>query len=334
MDTNLVVMKKILVITFCINFGLTYSQCNTIKGFKHYSIETKNDTINYHVYSKGKITSKKNILLFIHGSNSKPFYSFFKKDGKKYRGSTMPFDLQMIPEDYAFVIVSKKGVVFCHDKDEEYQIPDSYYSGLSLQYRANQIHNVINDITKRLLTKPNKIVVVGHSEGSDVVAKLGTINNKITHIGFWSGGGNSQWYDFPLFVRKDVLSGKITEEEGIQKIDSLLSKYKDIMKNKDDLKKTWYGHPYKRWYHFSESPIENLIQIDIPLYVAMGSKDTSVPIESTYLILVEFIRKGKENLTFKVYPNLNHSFQKVGKNTFERHWDNVFTDFLIWLKNN
>lgn len=328
-------MKIWIFIFLLICSFLGNSQCDKYSTYEHYKVIEKKDTINYHIYAPGGINSKENLLVFIHGSNSKPFYEFFEKDGKKYRGSTVPFDLSSIPENYAFVIVSKKGIDFCYDKEVEFEPPKEYYQNLSLSFRANQYDKVINHISNKHGTKLKKIVVIGHSEGSDVVAKLGTINKKITHIGFWSGSGNSQLYDFPLFIRKEVLQEKLTEEEGIEEINSLFEKYSDIMNNPNATDKSWYGHPYKRWANFSEPPIENLLKIDIPLYVAMGAKDNSVPVESTYLIPVEFIRKGKKNLTFKVYPKLDHSFNEKSKEgKVIRRWNEVFTEFMSWVRLN
>ncbi len=327
---------KFWIVTLSMLFSSAIiAQCDEFKMFNHFKIIDKNDMINYHVYAPGGLKNKKNVLIFIHGSNSKPFYEFFKKDGKRFRGSSVPFNLKTIPESYAFVIISKRGVVFCHDSSDEFEPSEEYSDNLSLNYRAQQVHKVIKDITLNYLSNAKKIVVIGHSEGSDVVAKLGTINKQITHIGFWSGSGNSQLYDFPLFIRKEVLEGKLTEEEGLAEIDSLLIKYKDIIEHKDALDKTWYGHPYKRWANFSEPPINNLLQISVPLYVAMGAKDTSVPVESTYLIPVEFIRNKKKNLTFKVYPNLDHSFnEKLKEGNIKRHWNNVFREFMNWVNLN
>ena len=57
--------------------------------------------------------------------------------------------------------------------------------------------------------------------------------------------------------------------------------------------------------------LQNLLKIDKPIFVAMGTADKSVPIESIYLIPVEFIRKGKDNLTFNTYPNLSHNLDII-----------------------
>lgn len=307
------------------------AQCDKdLMMYKHYSIEKENDPIKYHSYSKND-TLQKNILIYIQGSGPDPLFKI-KRDGRSFWMSGIPFDLETIPKEYTFFIVSKSGLPFCTKYGEPFEVPQKYFDNETLEYRTNQINEVIEDITTRLITEPNKIVIIGHSEGSDVVAKLGTINNKVTHIGFWSGSGNSQFYDFPLFVRKDVNSGKITEDEALIQMDSLFTQYREIIMNKDSTKKVWLDNSYKRWYYFSEPAIDNLIKIDIPIYIAMGAKDKSVPVESTYLIPTEFIRKGKDNLTFKVYPYLDHNFDKKLENgEIKRHWNDVFLEFMEWV---
>jgi len=307
------------------------AQCDQdLLMYEHYSIEKENDTINYHSYSKNKKINK-NILIYIQGSGPNPLFQV-RREGENLWMTGVPFDLMTIPDDYTFFVVSKSGLPFCSKYGEPIKIPQKYFNNETLAYRTSQIDDVIKDITTRLINNPDKIVVIGHSEGSNVVAKLGTINKRVTHIGFWAGGGNSQLYDFPLFIRKDVSNGKISEAEALIQMDSLLTQYRDIIINKDLTNKLWFDNSYKRWYYFSEPPIDNLIQIDIPIYVAMGAKDESVPVESTYLIATEFIRKEKQNLTFKVYPYLDHNFEKKLENEkTEKHWNNVFLEFMNWV---
>lgn len=113
--------------------------------------------------------------------------------------------------------------------NKPFSTPKSYFENQILQYRANQADLVINALCTKYNNKFDKIIVLGHSEGSDVTAKLGTINNKITHFGYLSGGGNTQFIDFVTFIRKDVDKGKLTEQQAQSKIDSLFNDLKDIM---------------------------------------------------------------------------------------------------------
>ena len=241
--------------------------------------------------------------------------------------------LKSIPNDYALILISKKSIPF--HVEGEFKTPKSFYESEGLKYRAEQGNEVINYVTKNLIVNPKKIIVIGHSEGSDVVAKLGTINKKITHIGFWSGGANTQFYDFALFYRKDAIAGKATEEETKEQLENLFTEIKDIYKYPNNTEKKWLGHSYKRWTEFSEPSIDNLLKINIPIFVAHGAKDNAVPIESNLLIPIEFIKNKKSNLTYKMYPNLDHGFRTVPKNENEKSESKVqeiFEEFLKWTE--
>ncbi len=312
----------------------TFGQFNPkIDEYKHYSIIKKKDTINFHLYSNEKIEKLNSVLLFLQGSGSDPFMEVEIKDKSKYIKSQIPFDLDKIPKNFAFVVISKKGIPFSI-KNTVFKTPKIFYEYESLEYRAKQADEVINYIKKNLINKPTKVVAIGHSEGSDVVAKLGTINKSLTHIGFWAGGGNTQYYDFALFTRKEVQKGNLTELQGKIKIDSLLNQFKEIQKEENSITKFWEGHTFRRWSKFSEPSIENLLKIKIPIFVTACEKDESVPIESSYLIPIEFIRKNKTNLTFKVYPNYDHSFMIDSEEKTEYHWMEVFDEFMNWTNEN
>ena len=278
---------------FTILFFLTlkiFGQFNPkIDEYKHYSIIKKKDTINFHLYSNEKVEKLNSILLFLQGSG--------------YIKSHIPFDLDKIPKNFAFVVISKKGIPFSI-KNTEFKTPKSFYENESLEYRAKQADEVIKYIKKNLIHNPIKVIAIGHSEGSDVVAKLGTINKSLTHIGFWAGGGNTQYYDFALFTRKEVQKGNLTELQGKMKIDSLLNQFKEIQKEENSITKFWEGHSFRRWSKFSEPSIENLLKIKIPIFATACGKDESVPIESSYLIPIEFIRNNKKKCLLQYLLNV------------------------------
>jgi hypothetical protein len=178
-------------------------------------------------------------------------------------------------------------------------------------------------------------VIIGHSEGSDVVAKLGHTNKKVANIGYWAGGANTQYYEYALMIQKSVLKEEMTQEEGLKEIDSLFSEIKNIQNEPNNTYKEWWGNTYRRWSQFTEPPIDNLLKIEKPIYVAVKAKDKSVPFESSLLIPIEFIRHNKNNLTFKMFPNYNHSFV-IEPQTENEDWSwefmNVFEDFMKWVE--
>lgn len=324
---------QLSLIIFLLSLTSFSQRSKILEQYQHHSIFLENDTINYHTYKKEN-ASINTLLVYAQGSSARPLYELSKKDEILRMRTAIPFDFNLLPENYMFVVISKKGFPFKSDLNLKLEIPKTYFNHQTLEYRAKQVDFVVNNIIKNASNTFEKVIALGHSEGSDVVAKLGTINKNITHFGYWSGGGNTQLIDFVTFIRKEADAGKITEEEASKEIQSLLSRFKDIMTNPNATDKFWSGktNSYKRWSSFSEPPINNLLKIDKPIFVAIGSKDQSVAIESAYLIPVEFIRHNKENLTFKVYPHLDHSFGIIHEdNSYEDHWNDVFKDFLNWI---
>jgi hypothetical protein len=70
------------------------------------------------------------------------------------------------------------------------------------------------------------------------------------------------------------------------------------------------------------------VKIDIPIYVQLGTEDESSPIESNYLIPLEFARLGKTNLTYNVCVGCDHGFKNV--NTEKDNWSDIFREFIEW----
>lgn len=327
-------MKNGLFLTlFLVSLTSLSQRSKILQLYQHHTIYLQNDTINYHTYKKGT-TAINTVLIYVQGSSARPLYQVKKEKGKLWMSTTIPFDFNLLPENYMFLVISKKGLPFKWDSNKKFKVPNTYFEHQTLTYRTHQVDEVIKDLLKKTNYSFDKIIALGHSEGSDVVAKLGTINNDITHFGYWSGGGNTQLIDFVTFIRKDADAGKMTEKEATEAIESLFVRFKDIVENPNDISKFWSGktNSYKRWSSFSEPPVESLLKINKPIFAAIGSKDQSVAIESAYLIPVEFIRNKKENLTFKVYPNLDHSFaEKLADGSYKSYWNAVFKDFLTWV---
>lgn len=325
-------MKKCITI-FLFAIMSTLNAFSQIDEFQHKTILIKSDTINYHIYSNGEIEDKNKILVFFHGSGGYPLFTKTTIRGTLRVLPLAPFEMDKIPDDYAFVLISKKGVPFSDTIDDIYSYNPSqtFYDNESLDYRVWQGDKVINELTKKLIKKPEKVVIIGHSEGSDVVAKLGHTNKKVTHIGFWAGGANTQYYDFALFIQKEVQKGKTTQEEAIKSLEDLFRDIKNIESDPNNTEKQWMGNTYRRWSKFTEPAIENLLKIDKPIFVAVAGRDESVPIESSLLIPIEFIRHKKNNLTFKIYPDYNHSFENEDDD-WNSGFMKVFEDFMGWIE--
>jgi pimeloyl-ACP methyl ester carboxylesterase len=299
-------------------------------GFTEYQLVLKNDTVNFYTYQKPNSTPT-SIYLELPGSDARHIYSYHRDtDGSYWYSSLTRFDLSYLPDDFLFVIVAKPGFGFCGNGNSR-SIPQKYWEMTSLQDRVMRANMAINYVRKNIVKKPNKITVFGYSEGFYVGAKMATMNKTITHLGIGGGGGFPDFYDFILSNQKDVMKGETVVDSAVQYNQEYVSNMYKVMADSAS-KKLVYGYTYKRWASFSEPAVLNLIKLKIPIYQVHGTDDENTPIESAYIVPIEFARLQKDNLAFKVYANCNHSLvQRSADGKETDHWDNMMNDFFKWV---
>lgn len=315
---------RIILLILFLSYSSIYAQLNPKdKGFQSYQVITENDTIDYYIYNPKNI-KKKHLFIHVDGSYPSPLWI----ETSPCCVTLDPFNYNLIPEDYAYVVISKHGFPFS-DK-EDFKIPKNFWKKNTLDFRVERVNQVIKDIQKKLF-KPKEIVLVGTSQGTDVVAKLATLNKDVTKIGFWAGGGLPVMMEFIMFVRKKAISGQISEIEASKKIDSLFIQFEKMFDDPSP-KKMWDSNSYLSYVSFSEPPVKSLLKLDIPIYVAIGTKDENVAVENSYIIPIEFIRHRKKNLTFKHFPNYDHGFVELKDGKEIDRFDQVTKDFIKWIK--
>ncbi|MDD5597479.1 MAG: hypothetical protein PHV82_06015, partial [Victivallaceae bacterium] len=92
----------------------------------------------------------------------------------------------------------------------------------------------------------------------------------------------------------------------------------------------WDGMPYCWWSSYLwDPPINYLRRLNIPIFMAHGVNDETLPVESARAVAEDFNKFPKANLTYKEYP-VNHDFRdKRGINVFP----SLTVDILKWLNN-
>jgi hypothetical protein len=299
-------------------------------GFNEQKIVSKSDTITY--YLKNYTTKANNLVVFIQGTDPYPvFFYQVKKDGTTTLVKWFNDDYKTLDPTYAFAIIAKPGLSGIFEK-ENFSVPEKYHQNNYKEYRVNQIHLAIEDIRQRHLTNPKKIIVYGHSEGAQIAASLATVNKNITHLGFWSGNVSSNFYEFALFERIAVLKGQQTDSAAHANITGLIHWYQDILKNPHSTKVDQWGYTNRRWSSYEEAPVNDLLKIDIPIYAVFATGDESTPIETAYLLPIQFMQKGKDNLTFEVCMYCDHSYREKKDGKMINHWNEIFKKFIEWTK--
>ena len=331
---------SLLLISLFVSTG-AYAQSPWDNYFKHDTLVDKHlGTIVIHV-TKTNIKEKKPLLIYIDGSGNYPL--FYRKSNGNYNTS-VAFDIARYAKDYTIVLISKPGIPFSDSLrynagKASYPSNETYEKFYSLQWRAGAASKAIDYLIKRIPVDVKHIVVMGYSEGSQVAPAVAVLNKKVTQVVCFVGNGLNQLYDFIINTRLDVDRNNINAEQGQKIIDSLYNEYAKIYAAPSATDKKWFGATYLKWSSFSQTtPLENMLKLKIPILYIAGGKDNNQTIIDMDYVKLEFLRKGKTNLTYKVYPNSNHGFQetiiKDGKEIKTDRSDEVNQFAIDWIKAN
>ncbi|MBB6111623.1 BAAT / Acyl-CoA thioester hydrolase C terminal [Mucilaginibacter lappiensis] len=295
-------------------------------SFKEYVIQQNQETIRFYIHTPG-FSPEKSTFLFLQGSGAVPLCM------ENDQGHRLTFSLHNRPEivqDFNFVIISKAGFTFSRHQDAA--APAEYHQKTSLAYRVFQADTVLRYLQSNQLISNKHILVCGHSEGSDVAAKLATANKDISHLAFLSGGGASQFLEYFLYIRKRITRGELSFREGQQEIEILTKQFEEMMQSPTSTNKFWQGHTYLRWATFAESALRNLLHLNIPIFMAMGSQDPVVHPETFDLIISEFLFNKKQNLHHQIYEGADHAFkEKSDTGPGIDHIPQLITDMVNWF---
>lgn len=294
--------------------------------------------INYHVY-KNKMDIKKPLIVYLEGSKNFPLF-WLNPNGRYSYGTTLGFN--SISNDYHIVLISKPNtplvdsIRIAPSGRKQYPMNEVFREKYSLDWRTNSADKVINDALEKLNVDRSKVIIWGHSEGSQVAPAVAVINKNVTHVVAMMGNALNHLYDFILNERVAALNGDKTNEEAQANIDSLYIEFEKIYKDPKSTEKEWFGETYYKWSSFTlNSPIDNMLKLDIPILYIAGGEDQHSILNMDYAKL-EFLRKGKNNLTYKVFPNCDHFFLETktdesGKKEWIDHLDEVNDFALDWL---
>lgn len=309
--------------------------------FEHDTIVDKHlGTVIIHV-TKTNIKEKKPLLIYIDGSGNYPL--FYRKSNGNYNTS-IALNFSKYAKDYTIVLISKPGIPFSdslrYQSGKPYYPSNNIYEQLySFQWRTGAAAKAIDYLIHRIPVDTKHIIVMGYSEGSQVAPGVAILNKKVTHVVCFVGNGLNQLYDFIINARLEADRNNITAEQGQKIVDSLYNEYAKIYADPSATDRKWFGATFLKWSSFSETtPLENMLKLKIPILYIAGGKDNNQTIIDMDYVKLEFLRKEKSNLTYKVYPNSNHGFQetttKDGKETVIDKSDEVHQFAMNWIKAN
>lgn len=333
--------KIVSLIFFLITSLFTFGQVR-IPGTEYTLFELKNkkENINF-IIPDTNFNQVKPILLYLQGSQPVPLFMDFYEQGI-WAAALSNFDVERMKLDYHVVIISNphtpvvvginnlnKQYNYITDSSRQYSYSVDYLKADYSENYVNRANQVLKFLSKQKWVDNSELIVFGHSQGSRVAVKLAVSNSKITRLGLSSYNPNGRIHQAIQGIRRDAERGKISWAEADSLQNEQLEFYKEIQ-NKDSIK----ANPsLTSWASFSQNTIEDLLKIKIPIYISYGSDDDVADCD---LIPLRFIDLGKDNLTIKRYPNVEHNYFPVNKKGEVDYnnglWKEVMNTFLEWTK--
>lgn len=270
--------------------------------------------VTYHIDTRSA-TSPGALIVFLGGSGSLPLFQTYA-DGS--HGFSLPGELLRHLDDYHLLLIDKPGVPLIDQAgfDEQagrptYDPGPRYAATLSRQWRENAALLAISDAVDRLGGRITHVVVIGHSEGAQIVYDVARRSPHVAAAVGMGGPALPQYYDFVIDARQAADRGEITQDEAQARIDALFAQIREIQADPANTEREWNGHSFLRWSSFGfDAVLDDMLALEIPLLMVYGAADRNGPIINADYAALAFLEAGKTNLDYWVYPNSDHFFRE------------------------
>lgn len=294
---------------------LALAGCTSIERYVHMQ---QSDAVNPKVFNY-KDHGKSIYYSFSNGNDKKHdiFIFFYGGSGCTSWKSVMPDYAKGLPKNAMIYVLNKR---FVKDKDlGMFSCTKKFHAKNYPAQWLSDYQEFIKSKWKEARIKPKYIVLVGVSEGVNLAVKVATLQKKVTHLVLLGGGGYTMRKSLKVLEEKGDIPFTINVDKGIEKIKN----------NPNSLEETWFGNPYFWWSRILDyNPIPDYLSLDIPILLAIGEKDSSVPLESAEYLESVFKKAGKTNLVVYKYKNANHRLDAGGHNYREEFFSHLLTVIL------
>ena len=257
----------------------------------------------------GVLATKKPLLLWNEGSGAN---SVFTRWPQGLSGGLFRYLAATFGDRYHVVAVEKRGVDFgqrAPQGSEDLQASETYHEFATWEGRVGEACLVLDALLAHPNVDDEHVLVLGHSEGGDVAAGIAAVREEVTHVAVLSGAGGCQWAELMMLARQQGRAQGLSEEDVEAQVAALEADYRAIMEDPLSIRKRFYGHAYRRWSSFGRRPpVESLLAAQARIYLAIGTRDQAVPIESFDHAVVELMRHGRTDVTVRRVPGADHGF--------------------------
>lgn len=258
------------------------------------------------------------LVVWLPGSGAYPHFQNFSDGG---RGTSFPRELLVFRDRAHFMLVDKPGLPFVAEMrfDETSGRPiqldnPAYRAGMSRDTLIARTAIAISAARAALGDKVDRVVVIGGSEGAQYVFAVAGLAHADKAVA-WGGLALPQYYDFIIDQRLRAERGEITRAEAQASVEEVFASIKAIQADPLSLEGSFIGEPNRRWSGFGpHAVVDDMLALDVPLLLVQGGNDPKAPIINTDFAMVAFLSRGRTNLDYWVYPEVDHGFRSPDPN--------------------
>lgn len=287
-----------------------------------------NDRLDLYVRHDEK---KKPVLVMLPGSGCFPMFQKIKMGEKVGLALTSPMisTAEQSTMNVHLAMLERRGILSFGDAiNQEDAAPEKQLAqrpcsakngGVTLQDRVDDSLIQLQSIAAQPWAGP--ILLVGTSEGADVAAAISASAKNISIDGILliGGAGPTQFYDLLTMQRQSK------NREGVVQV---FNDYQAFLDKKPP--SHYLGYPSARWSSFAieNTPLDNLLKSRMPVFVAHGELDSSVPVSSVDLMVMELMRRQKDRpIYYWAMSGADHSLGTEKGNQLT----SVIAEFARWI---
>lgn len=323
--------KKILIIVFALLVaGNTFAQIVKIEPlpnqpYDKYELLSKGDTLTFYL----SVTSHKEnlpLVVYIQGSGWNSLFN--ERNGKIIPTSGHSIWADVGKENYRILIVEKPGVNYLQTEETK-----AFQESFSLESRSNSIVDAINYVLENEKIDKIKILVVGHSEGGIVAARVANLKkDQVSNVVIMAGEGASQLYSLYKLAEDGTFFN--TKEHNMptseQRLQYLTNRWKDILDDPKSTENKFLGFTYLRWSSMlTTSVIDELTNYNGKILMVQGTADKAVFPETATIAYATLLTKGR-NVELRLIENADHSFRILDKPEIDG-WKMVIEKIINWF---
>lgn len=254
--------------------------------------------------SESARTARLPLVVYVQGSSAS---SHFVRHGDRIRGATGHSSIADAFAGRAHVLLIEKPGVELFDDGRAPS--DRFREEHTLERWCTALTSAIRGARELPHVATDRLLVIGHSEGGLVAAKLAADLPEVTHVAVLAGGGGVQLFDLLLLARRGTFFRHVSETDAAAREAYLLSEWSRVMAEPDRADRLFFGHSYRRWSSFHRtSPAQELRQTSAAIFIAQGERDEAVARESFDLLRAELLATGRAHEA-RLVAGADHSFQ-------------------------